>query len=383
MKRWIWQQAEWPHFFMDESQLISQLMKASYWQGRLSGIAEPFSQSQRQEALAEILVQDVIKTSAIEGEILQAASVRSSVARRLGIEGSMTEPCMIHEGILDISYDAIQNDAQPLTRERLFAWHAALFPMGYSNLHQIRVGQLRGDETMRVVSGAIGKEKIHFEAPPRQGLAKALDEFLLWFNQPLSEPHSRRKFFEEKLFASNGFIRAGITHLWFVTLHPFEDGNGRIARAITDMALKQSDQQSLRLYSMSMQIQRQRQDYYQILEDTQRGTLNITAWLDWFLRCLATGMLESEQLIQSVVQKARFWQQHFQTELNARQRKVLNRLLDAGPSGFEGGMNTRKYVALNKVSKATACRELTDLLSKGCLLKRTGGGRNTAYDIKW
>jgi len=369
MKRWIWQQAEWPHFFVDESQLISQLMKASYWQGRLSGIAEQFSQTQRQEALAEVLVQDVIKTSAIEGEILQAASVRSSVARRLGIEGSMTAPCMTHEGILDISYDAIQNDAPLLTRERLFAWHTALFPMGYSHLHQIRVGQLRGDETMCVVSGAIGKEKVHFEAPPRQELAKALDEFLVWFNQPLSEQH--------------GFIRAGIAHLWFVTLHPFEDGNGRIARAITDMALKQSDQQSLRLYSMSMQIQRQRQDYYQILEDTQRGTLDITAWLDWFLRCLSTALFESEQLIQSVVQKARFWQQHFQTELNARQRKVLNRLLDVGPSGFEGGMNTRKYVALNKISKATASRELTDLLSKGCLVKRIGGGRNTAYDIQW
>lgn len=356
-------------FFFDESQLISQLMKASYWQGRLSGIAEQFSQTQRQEALAEVLVQDVIKTSAIEGELLQVASVRSSVARRLGLENLMTNQGMLHEGIVDITLDAIQHDAQPLTQERLFAWHAALFPTGYSNLHTIIAGQLRGDETMQVVSDAIGKERVHFEAPPRQSLAKAVDEFLVWFNQPLSEQH--------------GSIRAGIAHLWFVTLHPFEDGNGRIARTITDMALKQSDQQSPRFYSMSMQIQRQQQDYYQILEDTQRGTLDITAWLDWFLRCLATAMFESEQLIQSVVQKALFWQQHFQTELNTRQRKVLNRLLDASLTGFEGGMNTRKYAALAKVSKATASRELTDLLSKGCLVKKSGGGRNTAYDIKW
>lgn len=369
MKRWIWQQTKWPHFFFNESQLISPLIKASYWQGRLSGIAEQFSQTQRQEALAEVLVQDVIKTSAIEGELLQMASVRSSVLRRLGLQKLMTAPCMTHEGIIDITLDAIQHDAQPLTPERLFAWHAALFPIGYSNLHHIRAGQLRGKETMQVVSGAIGKEKVHFEAPPQQELAKALDEFIVWFNQPLSNQH--------------GFIRAGIAHLWFVTLHPFEDGNGRIARAITDMALKQSDQQSQRLYSMSMQIQRQRQEYYQILEETQRGILDITVWLDWFLRCLATAMFESEQLIQSVVQKARFWQQHTETALNARQRKVLNRLLDAGLTGFEGGINTRKYASLTKVSKATASRELTELLSKGCLIKKSGGGRNTAYDIKW
>ncbi len=343
------------------------MMKASYWQGRLVGIAEQFSQTQRQEALAEVLIQDVVKTSAIEGEILQVASVRSSVAQRLGLKHKITDQSMVHEGIIDVTLDAVQNDTQPLTQERLFAWHAALFPTGYSNLHQIRAGQLRGKETMQVVSGPIGKEKVHFEAPPRRNLAKALDEFIVWFNQPSPKQH--------------GFIRAGIAHLWFVTLHPFEDGNGRIARAITDMVLKQSDQQSLRLYSMSMQIQRQREEYYQILEATQKGTLDITAWLDWFLCCLATAMFESEQLIQSVVQKARFWQQHFQTELNARQRKVLNRLLDAGLDGFEGGMNTRKYASLTKVSKATASRELTDLLSKECLVKRSGGGRNTAYDI--
>ena len=368
MKRWIWQQAEWPHF--DESRLISPLLKASYWQGRLSGIAEQFSQTQRQEALAEVLVQDVINTSAIEGELLPVASVRSSVARRLGLDNLITNSGMTHEGIVDITTNAIQHDTQPLTPQRLFAWHAALFPIGYSNLHQIRAGQLRGEETMRVVSGAIGNEKVHFEAPPRQGLATALDEFLDWFNQPLSE--------------QSGFIRAGIAHLWFVTLHPFKDGNGRIARAITDMALKQSDQQSLRLYSMSMQIQRQRQEYYQILEDTQRGTLDITAWLDWFLHCLAAARFESEQLIQTGrLQKARFRQHHAETELNTRQRKILNRLLDAGREGFEGGMNTRKYAALTKVSKTTASRELTDLFAKGSLVKKSGGGRNTAYDINW
>jgi len=368
MKRWIWQQSEWPHFDWDESQLMPLLMKASYWQGRLSGIAEHFTQSQRQEALAEVLIQDVIKSSAIEGEILPAASVRSSVMRRLGLNSLVTAPGMIHEGILDITYDAIQNYAQPLTQERLFAWHTALFPIGYSNLYAIKAGQLRGEETMQVVSGAISKEKVHFEAPPRLGLESALDEFLVWFNQSTEN--------------QPGLIRAGIAHLWFVTLHPFEDGNGRIARAITDTALVQSDQQPQRLYSMSLYIQKQRQDYYQILEQTQKGTLDITAWLDWFLGCLIAAMLESEQLIQSVIEKTHFWQQHQQTQLNARQRKVLNRLLDAGPNGFEGGINTRKYVALTKVSKATASRELADLLSKGCLQKRTGGGRNTAYDIK-
>jgi Fic family protein len=369
MAQWIWQQEDWPHFYWDDSQLISLLTETSYLQGRLATIAEQLSQTQQQEALAEVLILDVIKSSAIEGEILPLAKVRSSVARRLGIPQADFEPPMENEGIIDITLDALQHREQALSLERLCGWQAALFPLGYSGLHKILAGQLRGDATMQVISGAIGKERLHFQAPPRQGLEQEVEAFLTWFNQSLA--------------TSQGFIRAAVAHLWFVTLHPFEDGNGRLARAITDLALAQTEPQALRLYSMSREIQLQRDDYYNILETTQRGDLDITSWLVWFMRCLSGTMKQSEKLIEHVLQKALFWQFHNQTELNTRQRKILNRLLDAGPEGFEGGMNTRKYASLGKVSKATASRELIDLLNKACLVKKPGGGRSTAYEIQW
>lgn len=337
MAQWIWQQEDWPHFYWDDYQLISLLTETSYLQGRLAAIAEQLSQTQQQEALAEVLILDVIKSSAIEGEILPLAKVRSSVARRLGIPQADFEPPMDNEGIIDITLDALQHRQQALSLERLCGWQAALFPLGYS--------------------------------PPRQGLEQEVEAFLIRFN--------------ESLATSQGFIRAAVAHLWFVTLHPFEDGNGRLARAITDLALAQTEPQALRLYSMSREIQLQRDDYYNILETTQRGDLDITSWLVWFMRCLSGTMKQSEKLIEHVLQKALFWQFHNQTELNARQRKILNRLLDAGPEGFEGGMNTSKYASLGKVSKATASRELIDLLNKTCLVKKPGGGRSTAYEIKW
>jgi Fic family protein len=369
MTQWIWQQPNWPHFYWDDSQLMTRLAETSYLQGRLAAIAEQLSQTQQQETLAEVLIDDVIKTSAIEGEMLPLAKVRSSVARRLGIPQAGFEPPMENEGIVDITLDALQHQQQPLTLERLCGWHAALFPTGYSGLHKILVGQLRGEAPMQVVSGPIGKERLHFEAPPRQGLEKELNAFLTWFNPSLA--------------TTQGFIRAAVAHLWFITLHPFEDGNGRLARTITDLGLAQSEPQALRLYSMSREIQRQREDYYTILEETQRGGLEITEWLAWFLQCLSGAMRESENLIQQILQKALFWHFHSQTVLNARQCKILNRLLDAGAEGFEGGMNTRKYASLGRVSKATASRELIDLLNKGCLVKKPGGGRSTAYEIKW
>lgn len=369
MTQWIWQQSNWPHFYWDDSQLISLLTETSYLQGRLTAIAEQLSQTQQQEALAEVLIHDVIQTSAIEGEMLSLAKVRSSIARRLGIPQANFEPLMDNEGIVDITLDALQHRQSPLTFERLCGWHAALFPTGYSGLYKIIVGQLRGEAAMQVVSGPIGKERLHFEAPPRQGLEKELDAFLTWFNPSLA--------------TTQGFIRAAVAHLWFVTLHPFEDGNGRLARAITDLGLAQSEPQTLRLYSMSREIQRQRDDYYRILEETSKGDLEITEWLAWFLRCLSEAMRQSEKLIQQVLQKALFWHSHSQTILNARQCKILNRLLDAGTEGFEGGMNTRKYASLGRISKVTASRELIDLLNKGCLVKKPGAGRSTAYEIKW
>lgn len=319
------------------------------------------------EAQAKILVEDGINTSAIEGEKVDLDAIRSSVARKLGLPTSgFPEPSRAVSGLVDVLFDATTRFDDPLTRKRLFGWQAALFPTGYSGLHPVRTGRLRDAEPMRVISGPVGSERIHFEAPPEDRLAKEVDAFLRWFEAAAKD--------------EDGLIRAGLAHLRFVTIHPFEDGNGRIARAITDMAIARDERQTVRLFSLSAQIMRTRKGYYEILEKTQRGGIDVTPWLAWFLGQVGEACSLAEDTVGNVLAKAKFWMAHQQAHLNDRQRKVLNRLLDAGPEGFEGGMTTRKYEGMTKTSRATAYRELSELVSLGCM-EVVGSGRGTCYRL--
>ena len=369
-QKWIWQQPEWPNFRWDPSALGSALARARLAQGKVLGATRLLDSGLTLEAVSAILVEDGVTTSAIEDERLDIDVVRSSVARHLGlpVAGLPAVPRAV-DGLIEVLLDATRNFATPLSVERLLGWQAALFPTGYSGLHAIQTGALRGNTPMQVVSGRIGHEHVHFTAPPREQLDLELDRFLVWFNAPLSD--------------LDGLIRAGLAHLWFVTLHPFEDGNGRLARAITDMALSQDEHQPMRFFSLSAQILREREHYYAVLERTQRDGLDVTGWLTWFLTQVEAAALAAEQTVAGTLAKARFWLRHQATELNARQRKALNRLLDAGPAGFEGEINTRKYMSLNKTSRATAYRELADMVEKGCLSPSGKGGRSSGYGVVW
>ncbi len=365
---WIWQRPDWPHFGWDAACLMPLLARARFAQGKVLGAARLLDANLTLEAVAAILVEDGLTTSAIEGERLDLEAVRSSVAHHLGLPtAGLIKPPRAVDGLIDVLLDATRQHAQPLTAKRLFGWQAALFPVGYSGLHAIRVGELRGNVLMQVVSGGIGREKVHFIAPPRERLNAELEHFLAWFNTSSAD--------------LDGLVRAGLAHLWFVTLHPFGDGNGRLARAITDMALSQDERQPMRLFSLSAQILRERESYYDILECTQRGGLDVTAWLAWFLTQVEAAAITAEQTVANTLAKARFWLKHQSANLNERQNKVLNRLLDAGRGGFEGGINTRKYMSLTKTSRATAYRELAELVEKGCLAPTGKGGRSSAYEI--
>lgn len=367
---WIWQDPSWPEFRWDSGALAGTLGRARLAQGKALGATRLLDSSLTVEAIAAVLVEDGVTTSAIEGERLDPLAVRSSVARRLGLPtaGLPAAPRAVH-GLVEVLLDATRNHAQPLTEARLVAWQAALFPTGYSGLRKIRTGSLRGRSPMRVVSGRMGRERVHFEAPPRTGLAAEVARFLAWFKEA---PPSL-----------DGLVRAGLAHLWFVTLHPFEDGNGRLARAITDMAVAQDERQPMRAFSLSAQLLREREAYYAILERTQRGGLDVTPWLAWFLDQVERAAEATQLTIADTLAKAQFWLRHQQTDLGERQRKVLNRMLDAGRDGFEGGMNTRKYAHLTHTSRATAYRELADLVAKGCLEPTGAGGRSTGYRLVW
>ncbi len=368
MHQWIWQQTNWPDFTWDEGRLSPLLSRARKQQGHLLGAARLLDTSLSLEAQAQILVEDGFNTSAIEGEQIDMDSIRSSVARHLGLPvAGLPNPSRSVDGLVEVLLDATREYTVPLTVGRLCRWQAALFPTGQSGLFTVRTGALRGGEPMRVISGAAGREKIHFEAPPRGALERELDRFIVWFNAPSHQ--------------LDGLLRAGLAHLWFVTLHPFEDGNGRIARALTDLAICQDEQRPVRLFSLSAQIMRERNAYYDVLEKTQRGVLDVTPWLAWFLEQVSRACENAEATVGKVLDKARFWLSHQHIELNERQRKVLNKLLDAGADSFEGGMNTRKYVSLTKTSRATAYRELTDLVEKGCL-SQSGAGRGVSYQIR-
>ncbi len=379
---WIWQQPNWPHFVWQADALSTLLREVTQLQGKLLGKTGAVAEHTNTETQLDTLLQNIIQSSAIEGEILNAESVRSSLAKRLGVEQAGLQPANAKtEGLADLMLDSTQNYALPLTQQRLLQWHRYLFPKSkskedFSLSGDIRVGELRGEDVMQVVSGPINKRKVHFEAPPREGLEKQLAEFLTW----LKESELKKDATDNTL---DPLIRAGIAHLWFVTLHPFDDGNGRLARAITDYALAQAEHQAIRFYAMSASIMEKRQGYYNILESTQKGDLDITAWLSWFLQTLKHALESALTRMDWVLQKAKFWQIHAQDGLNTEQIKVLNRLLDAGPTGFESGLNATKYQGIANVSKATATRHLADLLEKKCLIKLEGGGRSTRYNIHW
>ena len=372
-KQYIWQWPSWPEFRWDNAALLKLLGNCRFQQGSLLTQMKELGFEVRQHARAEVLIEEAMKTSEIEGERLDPNAVRSSVARRLGLPtaGLPLTRNQHADGVVEILLDATLNYEQELSAERLFGWHAALFPTGYSGLRKILVASWRDDcnGPIRVVSGPIGREKIHYEALPAERLAGEMDRFFRWWGESRKE--------------MDGILRAGVAHLWFVAVHPFEDGNGRIARTLTEMALAQDENLATRYYSLSSQSMVEREAYYEVLEHTNKGDGDITEWMKWFLECMSMAILRSNELLSNVMQKARFWKCHAQTALNDRQRKAINRLLEAGPGGFEGGLTNRKYAGMAHVSKATAQRELADLVQKGILHPNPGGGRSTSYDLAW
>lgn len=369
MTSYIWQRADWPGFRWDSGALLLSLGAARRAQGDLLGKAEFVGLPMQ----AEVLTEEAFTTSAIEGERLDRDSLRSSVARRLGLPTAGLSPSQRRlDGLVAMLVDATANNGQPLTASRLKGWQAALFPTGYSGLHKIAVGDWRkGAAPMQVVSGPMGKEKVHYKAPPAHRLEAEINGFLAWWNHPDRGP----------LGGLDGLVRAGLAHFWFVTIHPFEDGNGRIARAITDMALAQDEKKEFRLYSMSAQINAEREEYYNVLERTQKDDGDITGWLTWFLECFLRAIGRSGLEVEKALGKLRFWQQWAAVGFSERQMKVLNALLDAGPGGFEGGLTNRKYKGMTHVSPETAKRDIADLVARGVLAPNPGGGRSASYDL--
>lgn len=368
--KYIWEHKNWTDFSWSSDELMPYLGQARQAQGKILARVKAFGPSLMSQAQAEILTEEAVQTSAIEGELLKRDSVRSSVIRHLGLEeAGLSAPDRHIDGLVEILLDATQNYDKSLNAKRLYSWHGALFPTGYSGLHKIRVAKWR-NQAMQVVSGSVGKERVHYEAPPADRLDKEMRSFLNWWNKSKGE--------------MEGFLRAGIAHFWFVTIHPFDDGNGRIARALTDMALAQDEKLPMRFYSLSSQIMEERNSYYDILEKSSKGKTDLTAWLRWFLGCSYHAMQKSEIIIGNVLAKAEFWQHHSQTVMNERQRKVVNRLLDTGKGQFEGGLTTRKYASMAKTSRATAFREISDLVEKKVLIQDPKSkGRNVHYDLVW
>jgi Fic family protein len=363
MSTFIHQRKDWANFTWDSEEVLPVLGEVRNLQGRLLGKMTALGFNFRQEAFMETLTQDVLKTSEIEGEFLKPEQVRSSVARHLGMDIAGLIPSDRHvDGVVQMMLDATRGYLEPLTAGRLFDWHAALFPTGRSGMYKISVGQWRKDETgpMQVVSGAMGREQVHFEAPDADRLDEEMNRFLDWFN------------FDQGL---DPVLKAAIAHLWFVTVHPFDDGNGRIARAIADLQLAKAERNPQRFYSMSAQIRLKRSKYYKILEQTQRGSMDITEWLLWFLGCLREAVMSADATLKRVLAKARFWEKHASTILNERQVLTLNKLL--GP--FEGKLTSSKWAKIAKCSPDTALRDIQDLMDKGILRKSDSGGRSTSY----
>ncbi|MDO8519245.1 MAG: Fic family protein [Deltaproteobacteria bacterium] len=365
MATYIHELKAWPKFRWDHERLDSALSGLRHRQGRFIGRMEVLGFKLRAEAVLVTLTEEIIKSGEIEGEALNKAQVRSSIARRLGMDIGALTPADRHvEGVVEMMLDATQKFADPLTADRLFGWHASLFPTGRSHMTKITVGAWRKDKAgpMQVVSGAVGRERVHYEAPAHNRLHKEMKAFLHWFN---------------KDEAADLVLKAGVAHLWFVTVHPFDDGNGRMARAIADLTLARSENSGQRFYSMSAQIREERKAYYDILEATQKGNLDITPWLDWFLNCLDRAFDGAENILKGVMKKARFWEEQGGQSLNDRQRLVINRLLD----GFEGRLTSSKWAKLAKCSQDTALRDIDDLLKRHILAKDPAGGRSTSYSL--
>lgn len=363
MKVYIHEQDNWPYFNWDNNKVMLKLGETRNLQGKLLGKMETLGFDLQNEAVLDTLTLDVIKSSEIEGEFLEKEQVRSSIARRLGLDiaGSVHSERNV-EGVVEMMLDATQRYSAPLTSDRLFDWHAALFPTGRSNMYKITVADWRKEGLMQVVSGPMGKEKVHYEAPKFERVPQEMDIFLNWF---------------ENKNELDLVLKAAIAHLWFVTIHPFDDGNGRISRAITDMLLARSDKSVKRFYSMSAQIRVERKEYYNILEKTQKGNLDITEWILWFLNCLTNAINSTEEILYKVFYKAEFWKFHSTTILNERQHKMINKLLD----GFNGKLTSSKWGKINKCSQDTALRDIQDLIQKGILQKEASGGRSTNYEL--
>ena len=357
---------DWPRFHWDQSRLANTLAAVRHQQGRLLGRMESLGFPVQQEASVQALTEEMVKSSEIEGETLDAAQVRSSVARRLGLDagGSDVTDRRV-EGVVEMVLDATQRYEQPLTAERLYGWHACLVPGGRSGMQKVRVGAWRDDSTgpMQVVSGPVGRERVHFEGPAAERLEGEMGAFLRWFNDGTGPA------------VGDDVLKAGLAHLWFVTIHPFDDGNGRIARAIADLTLARSEGTPRRFYSMSAQIRKERNDYYEVLERTTTGTLDVTPWMEWFLSCLNRAIAGAQTTLAAVLQKADFWQAQSSVPLNERQRLMLNRLLD----GFEGKLTTSKWATIAKCSADTALRDILDLVARGILVRNPGAGRSTSY----
>jgi len=363
MKIYIHEQDDWPYFKWDNNKVLLKLGETRNQQGKLLGKMETLGFNLQNEAVLNTLTLDVIKSSEIEGEFLEQEQVRSSIARKLGLDiaGSVYSERNV-DGIVEMMLDATQRYSAPLTSDRLFDWHASLFPTGRTHLHKITVADWRKEGPMQVISGPMGKEKIHYEAPHSERVAKEMDDFLYWFEN------------EEGV---DLVLKAAIAHLWFVTIHPFDDGNGRITRAITDMLLARSDKSVQRFYSMSAQIKVERKEYYNILEKIQKGNLDITEWILWFLDCLTNAINATENILSKVLYKAEFWKIHSTTILNERQQKMINKLLD----GFNGKLTSSKWGKINKCSQDTALRDIQDLIKKNILQKEASGGRSTNYEL--
>jgi Fic family protein len=369
LMKYIWERKNWFDFKLDEAVLLAALSRLRVLQGKLLGRVASLGLKLETEAQAAVLVEEAVRTAEIEGQKLNRDVVRSSVAVRLGLPKGVGAHDRNVDGLVDVLLDAVRNHDKTLTLEQLNGWQAALFLSGYSGLRKIRTGKLRGDEPMQVISGPVGKEKVHFEAVSKERLNDEMRLFLKWWNSSLGK--------------MDGILRAAAAHLRFVTIHPYEDGNGRLARALTDMALAQDEKLKVRFYSVSSQMMRKRDEYYKVLEDTQRCRCDVTVWFLWFISCLASSIEHSQDVIGDVLMKVEFWNQHSQADLNERQKKVLNRILEAGPGNFIGGLTTRKYVSIAHVSRATAFREIADMLDKKVLRQLPGQGRSAHYDIVW
>jgi Fic family protein len=365
MAEYIHELPKWPQFEWDQRGLAKQLAAVRHRQGRLIGRMQELGFPLREEAVLQTLTEDVLKSSEIEGEILDKDQVRSSIARRLGMDAAALPSADRNvEGVVEMMLDATQKYKEELTQDRLFGWHASLFPTGRSGMRKLIVGAWRDEKSgpMQVVSGPVGRERVHYEAPVAGRLDAEMQTFLDWFNgEDDTDP----------------VLRAALAHLWFVTIHPFEDGNGRIARAIADMSLARSEESTQRFYSMSAQIRIERNAYYDILESTQKDDLDITPWMEWFLGCLDRAFDGAEKTLAVVFKKSDFWKKHSAAPLNERQRDIVNRLLD----GFEGKLTSSKWAAIEKCSPDTALRDIADLVERGILTKDAGGGRSTSYSL--